>query len=136
MPNARLLVLILGLTLAFPMAGCTMAPGALRPVASKGEALASGYQSQQVSPNPNLQARRRIREELERGVPDYSPHVESLSVWPIARGLRYAFRARVRVIGFAGPSVPLLFRVEGTYDPRQDRVTETSRTSITRQSRR
>ena len=136
MQESRLLVLALGFTLALPLAGCGTGSTVPQTLASEGVAWGADYQGQQITPNPNLQARRRIREELERGHPDYSPHVESLNVRPIVRGEHYAFRARVRVIGIAGPSVPLLYLVEGTYDRRQDRVTETRRTPITPQSRR
>ena len=136
MPNARLLGLALGLTLALPMAGCGAPPTSPQTAAVPEEAQDGSYHGQQRPPNPNLLARQRIREELERSYPDYSPTVLSLSVRPIVRGERYAFRARVQVIGFAGPSLPLLYWVEGTYDRRQDRVVETRRTSIPRSNRR
>lgn len=136
MPNARFLGLALALTLVFPMAGCGTPPSSLQTTAAPGELRDDGYHAQQRLPNPNLQARQRIRMELERSYPDYSPTVLSLNVRPIVRGQRYAFRARVRVIGIAGPSVPLLYLVEGTYDRRRDRVVETRRTPISRTNRR
>lgn len=136
MPNARLPGLALGLMLAIPMAGCGTPPNSPHTAAVPEDKRVDGYHGQQRTPNPNLLARQRIRQELERSYPDYSPTVLSLNVRPIVRGERYAFRARVQVIGFAGPSLPLLYWVEGTYDRRQDRVVETRRTSISRTNRR
>lgn len=136
MLNARRLALALGLTLAIPLVGCGTPAIAPLTTASLTEVSLAPYHGQQRSVNPNLQARQRIRAELERGYPDYSPTVQSLNVRPIVPGQRYAWRARVEVIGIAGPAVPLLYWVEGTYDRRQDRVVETKRTPITRQNRR
>jgi hypothetical protein len=129
--DGRWLILTLGLSLALPLSGCTAGPGI-----PNDDPQGNAYQVQQFYPNANLMARQRIRQELERGYPDYSPSVQALNVRPIIPGQRYAFRARVTVIGIAGPSLPLRYLVEGTYDRRQNRVIETRRTPIDRPSGR
>ena len=136
MKDARLAGLALGLSLALSAAGCATAPG-LSVTNAPDLPLSEGtYLIQQRNVPPTVQARQRIREELERGYPDYSPSVQALNVSPIIPGQRYRFRARVTVIGIAGPSVPLRYLVEGTYDLRTHQVVETSRTPLSRPARR
>lgn len=139
MKHARGLILALGLSLALPFTGCATAPSIQQAFAPEEQAFAPGepapggaYHAQQGYPYMTFQARQRIRTVLEKGYPDYSPSVQALNVWPIIPGQRYRFRARVTVIGIAGPSVPLRYLVEGTYDRRTGKVVETSRTPITR----
>lgn len=132
---------IVGLASAVPLVGCSVAPTLQPATVPEGamsgavQAEAPGYAVQQRGPFGIYWARQRIRTELERGYPDYSPTVLSLNVMPGPAGRIVRFRARLRVIGIAGPSLPLLYRVEGYYDRVRDRVVETSRTSIQRGSR-
>ncbi len=129
--DGRWLIGVLGISLALPLFGCTAGPGL-----PSGDPQDSAYHVQQFYPNVNRMARQRIRQELERGYPDYSPSVQALNVRPIIPGQRYAFRARITVIGIAGPGLPLRYLVEGTYDRRQNRVIETRRTPIDRSTGR
>ena len=136
MKDARLGGLALGLSLMLSVAGCATAPVLPLSTAPDLRASEGAYLIQQRNFPAIRQVRQRIRAELERGYPDNSPSVESLNVQPIIPGERYRFRARVTIIGIAGPSYPLRYLVEGTYDRRTGQLEETSRTPITRSARR
>ncbi len=132
MKDGRWLLLALGLSLAAQISGCATGPSIQQAALPTGEGQFAEYSAQQFYARGTVLARRRIREDLERGHPDYSPSVQSLNVWPIIPGRRYAFRARLVVIGIAGPSLPLRTLVQGTYDLPTDRLVETRRTPIQR----